>query len=377
MNFGLSPEQEQLQQSARHFLESEWPPAAAHAAFAAEHDGYPRALYAKMAALGWLGVLAPAEAGGLGGAFLDAALIMEELGRAAVPGPYFSNTLAIWALRQLGAGAVRRHWLPLLASGKSVATLAWFEEDTQSWPVALQTRVTLGRFGIRVHGTKRFVLDAHVADAMLVVGLLSSGAQRSTALVVVPGAQPGIKIRSMDDVDRTRRTYEVAFDGVTVPRRSLIALGTPADRLLGRVYDAAAVLLAADCLGGAQKLLEMAVDYAKVRQQFGRPIGSFQAVKHRCAEMVAQIEPARSLVWYAAHALDALPRQATCAASLAKGYLSEVYPAVAESALRIHGGIGFTWEHDLHIWFKRAQWNRYAFGNPEWHRERVAQELRW
>ncbi|GIW45133.1 MAG: acyl-CoA dehydrogenase [Candidatus Binatia bacterium] len=376
MNFGLTPEQEELQRSARRFLQAEWPPAAAHAVFAANHDGYPRELYGRMAQLGWMGVLAPREASGLGGSFLDAALLTEELGRAAVAGPYLANTLAVWALRQVGSG-VAKHWLPLLASGQSIGTFAWFEGDSQTWPVALQTRLTLGRFGIRVHGVKRFVLDAHVADAMLVVGLVVSAGRRSTAVVVVPGSQQGIKIRTMDDVDRTRRIHEVEFDGVTVPRRSLIALGTSADRLLARVYDAAAVLLAADSLGGAQKLLEMTVEYAKVRQQFGRPIGSFQAIKHRCAEMVAQIEPARSLVWYAAHAIDALPRQAACAASLAKGHLSEVYVSVAESALRVHGGIGFTWEHDLHIWFKRAQWNRYAFGSPERHRERVAQELRW
>ncbi|GBD25859.1 Acryloyl-CoA reductase (NADH) [bacterium HR30] len=377
MNFGLSADQELLQRTARDFLAAEWPPAAAHAVFDADHDGYPRKLYEQMAQLGWLGLLAPVEFGGAGGTCLDAAVLAEELGRAAVPGPYLANTLSILALRQIGVASVRRQWLPLLAKGQAVVTLAWFEEDTAAWPFPLKARGSVGRFGLRLNGTKRFVLDAHVADAFLVVCRLPAGRAQSTAIVLVPREQAGVAVRPMNDVDRTRRPCEVVLNDVTVPRRSLLATGGQAEKLLARVQNAAAVLLAADCLGGAERLLEMAVEYAKVRRQFGRPIGSFQAVKHRCADMVAQIEPARSLVWYAAHAMDALPRQAAYAASLAKGHLSEVFSNVAENALRVFGGIGFTWERDLHIWFKRAQWNRYAFGSPEWHRERVAQECRW
>ncbi|MCX8071082.1 MAG: acyl-CoA/acyl-ACP dehydrogenase [Candidatus Binatia bacterium] len=377
MNFGLSPEQELLQKTARDFLAVEWPPSAARAVLADDHDGYPRQLYEAMARLGWVGVLAPTEFGGLGGTCLDAAVLAEELGRAAVPGPHLANTLAILTLRHAPGATMRRDWLPRLAAGQAVGSLAWFEGDASAWPFPLQTRGTVGRFGIRLQGVKRFVLDAHVADVLLVVCTLVDAGTRSTGIVLVPREQAGLSVRFMEDVDRTHRPCEVAFEGVTVSRRWLLAAGPQAEKLLARVQNAAAVLLAADCLGGAERLLEMSVEYAKVRQQFGRPIGSFQAVKHRCAEMAAEIELARSLVWYAAYAMDALPRQAAYAASLAKGHLSEVFCRVAESALRVHGGIGFTWEHPLHIWFKRAQWNRYAFGSPEWHRERVAQESGW
>ncbi len=377
MNFALSPEQELLQRGARDFLAHQWPAAAAHTVFHPDHDGYPRKLYENMAQLGWLGLLAPVEFGGVGGTCLDAALLAEELGRAAVPGPYLANTLSILVLRQIGAASVRRQWLPLLAKGAAVLTLAWFEENAFAWPFRPQTRGSIGRFGLRLNGTKRFVLDAHVADGLLVVCTIPVRQTRLTAIALVPKDRRGVTIHPMNDVDRTRRPCEVVLEDVIVPRRSVIAIGSQAEKLLARLQNAAAVFLAADCLGGAERLLEMAVEYAKVRYQFGRPIGSFQAVKHRCAEMVAQIEPARSLLWYAAHAVDALPRHATYAASLAKGHLSEVFSQVAENALRVLGGIGFTWEHDLHIWFKRAQWNRFAFGSPEWHRERVAQECRW
>jgi alkylation response protein AidB-like acyl-CoA dehydrogenase len=377
MNFGLSPEQEQLQHTARDFLAKEWPPSSAHALFDAESEAALRQLYRRMAELGWVGLLAPPEFGGSGGTFLDAALLAEEMGRAAVPGPYLANTLALLLLRDAGSKALRSEWLPALTQGQAIGTVAWFEAQASSWPCALETRCTATRLGVRLSGTKRFVLDAHLADVFLVVCTAPAGRAKTTVVVLVPNNQPGITVRPMDDVDRTRRVYEVSFEDVAVPRKAVFVSGERAVNALARVFDAAAVFLAADSLGGAQRLLEMSVAYAKVRTQFGRPIGSFQAVKHRCAEMVAQIEPARSLMWYAAHTLDAMPRLATYAASLAKGHLAEVYAAVAESALRVHGGIGFTWEHDLHIWFKRAQWNRYAFGTPEWHRERVAQMCRW
>ncbi len=377
MNFGLSPEQEQLQHTARDFLAKEWPPSSAHTLFDAESEATLRQLYRQMAELGWVGLLAPPEFGGSGGTFLDAALLAEEMGRAAVPGPYLANTLALLLLRDAGSKALRSEWLPALTQGQAIGTIAWFEAQASSWPCALETRCTATRLGVRLSGTKRFVLDAHLADVFLVVCTAPAGRTKTTVVVLVPNSHPGITVRPMDDIDRTRRVYEVSFEDVAVPRKAVFVSGERAVNALTRVFDAAAVLLAADSLGGAQRLLEMSVAYAKVRTQFGRPIGSFQAVKHRCAEMVAQIEPARSLMWYAAHTLDAMPRLATYAASLAKGHLADVYAAVAESALRVHGGIGFTWEHDLHIWFKRAQWNRYAFGTPEWHRERVAQMCRW
>jgi alkylation response protein AidB-like acyl-CoA dehydrogenase len=167
--------------------------------------------------------------------------------------------------------------------------------------------------------------------------------------------------------------YEVGFKNVTVPNTALVGSEGQGWKVLARVIDAACVALAADSLGGAQKALEMAVDYCKVRTQFNRPIASFQALKHMAAEMASEIEPARALVWYAAHAFDTLPKESSRAASLAKARLSDVYAHATNRAVQMHGGIGFTWEHDMHFWFKRAKWNEFAFGDATYHRERLAQ----
>jgi len=167
--------------------------------------------------------------------------------------------------------------------------------------------------------------------------------------------------------------YEIGLKNVPVPKSALLGSEGGGWKILARLLDAASVALAADSLGGSQKSLEMAVDYTKVRTQFNRPIASFQALKHLAAEMASEIEPARALVWYAAYAFDMLPREASRAASLAKARLSEVYSRTTNRAVQMHGGIGFTWEHDMHFWFKRAKWNEFAFGDAAFHRERIAQ----
>ena len=184
-------------------------------------------------------------------------------------------------------------------------------------------------------------------------------------------------IKPLHGIDLTRRPMEVDFENVELPTSAVLGSEHKAWKVLARVFDAAAIGLAADSLGGSERALEMAVEYAKVREQFGRPIGSFQAVKHMAAEMVSELEPARSLVWYAAYAFDSVPREASRTAAMAKACLSEVYSHTTNRSVQIHGGIGFTWEHDLHFWFKRAKWNEFAFGDPVYHRERLAQLARF
>jgi alkylation response protein AidB-like acyl-CoA dehydrogenase len=217
-----------------------------------------------------------------------------------------------------------------------------------------------------------FVTDAHVADVMVAAFRTAAGGEEGVTLFLVPRDTPGVVVRPLHSIDQTRRPAEVRFDAVELPASSVLGRAGAGWRTLARVCDGAAVVLAADCLGGAERMLELAVEYAKVRKQFDRPIGSFQAVKHMAAEMVADIEPARSLVWYAAYAFDALPREAPRAAAMAKACLGEVYARTANRSVQIHGGIGFTWEHDLHFWFKRAKWNELAFGDATYHRERLA-----
>ena len=192
-------------------------------------------------------------------------------------------------------------------------------------------------------------------------------------LFLLPRDTPGVTIKPLPSIDLTRRPMEVRFEDVELPAAAVLGAEHKGWKTLARLFDAAAVALAADSLGGAERALELAVDYAKVREQFGRAIGSFQAVKHIAAEMVSEIEPARSLLWYAAYACDSVPRDAARAASMAKACLSDVYSHTTNRAVQIHGGIGFTWEHDLHFWFKRAKWNEFAFGDATYHRERLAQ----
>ncbi len=378
MDFGLSSEQELLQQSAREFLRRHCPTSLVRAHMDPQADGYPRELYGRMAELGWLGLLIPASLGGSGGDLLDAALLCEEFGRAALPGPFFaSSALAALTLRYAARESCKQQYLPLLARGEKIATLAW-GEGRAAWDAAsLETRCERQRLSLRLDGKKLFVLDAHVADWLLVVCSFREGRRNDVAIVLVPRNQPGVRVRQMLDADRTRRPCMVELRGVTVARKHLIASGEKARAALQRVFDAARVLLAADSLGGAEQVLEMAVEYAKVRQQFGRPIGSFQAIKHACAEMVAAIEPARSLLWYAAYAFEREPKNAPCAASMAKSLLCDVYAWATERSLRIHGGIGFTWEHDLHLWIRRSLWNRHALGEPMFERERIAELCGW
>jgi alkylation response protein AidB-like acyl-CoA dehydrogenase len=372
VDFGLSEEQELLQQSAREFLARECPPELVREV-AKSDDGYPRALYAQMAELGWTGLIVPETYGGSGLGLLELALLVEEMGRAVLPGPFFSSAiLSTLAILYGGSSAQKKAWLPKLAAGEALASLALLEASDCVSAHGVKARARKTRGGYRLSGSKMFVTDAHVSDLVIAAFRTGGKGEDGITLFLVPRDTPGVTVKPLESLDLTRRPTEVEFSDVELPASSVVGAEGGGWKTLARVLDAAAVLLAADSLGGAEKALEMAVEYSKVREQFGRPIGSFQAVKHIAAEMVSEIEPSRSLVWYAAYAQDALPREAGKAASMAKARLSEVYARTANRAVQIHGGIGFTWEHDMHLWFKRAKWNELAFGDPAYHRERVA-----
>lgn len=379
MDFGLSDGQRLLQHSARDFFATECPPALVRDA-ANDPYAFPRVLYQKLARLGWLAVLIPEEFGGTGGTMLDAALLFEEAGRAALPGPLLAaSLLGPLAVRHAGSRSQKATWLPRLATGEALATVAVLEEHERYDAAGIRTRARRVQGGYELSGVKMFVPDADVADAIVVAAALAprKSSRRAApagrvSLFLVDRNTPGVSIRRLDMIDRTRRTYEVRLRGAAVPARSRLGAEGAGWPVIARLFDAGAIALAADSLGGAERALEMSVTYAREREQFGRPIGSFQAIKHMAAEMVSEIEPARSLVWYAAHAFDAQPRLAARAVSLAKARLGDVYSRTTNRAVQIHGGIGFTWEHDLHWWFKRAKWNEVAFGDPTYHRERLA-----
>ena len=371
MDFGLSEDQELLQQSAREFLARECTPSIVRAA-ADDGSGMAAPLEKKISEMGWPGLLIPESYGGLGLHQLEMAILLAELGRCPAPGPFlFSALLATAAILEAGSLQQKRGWLPRLARGECLGTVAVLEASDRLDPAGVETRAKRSGAAYRLTGKKLFVPYAAPADFVVTAARTSAAAEGITLFLLDPRT-PGVHIRPLHSIDRTRRIYELELCAVEVPKEA--ALG-PLDggwKTIQRLIDLAVVGLAADSFGGAEKVLELAVEYSKTRQQFGRPIGSFQAIKHIAAEMVAEIEPARSLLWYAAYAQDALRRDATRAASMAKASLSDIYARAANRAVQIHGGIGFTWEHDLHYWFKRAKWNELAFGDPAFHRERVA-----
>jgi alkylation response protein AidB-like acyl-CoA dehydrogenase len=373
MNFGLSEEQEMLQQSAREFLTQECPPTFVRE-LCKDQDGFSRELHRKMAEQGWTGLLIPESHGGLGLSMLDMALLLEEMGRAVVPGPFlFSSVLFTLALVQGGSATQKKIWLPRLASGEAIGTLAFLEAEDRLDAAGITLKAKKSGDAYTLAGIKMFVPFAAVADVLLVATRTSGHSEEGITLLLVERETPGLTLKPLDIFDVTRRVYEVECKNTIVPKTALVGSEGQGWKILARLLDAACVALAADSLGGAQKALEMAVEYTKVRTQFNRPIASFQALKHMAAEMASEIEPARALVWYAAHAFDTRPREVSRAAALAKARLSDVYSRTTNRAVQMHGGIGFTWEHDMHFWFKRAKWNEFAFGDATYHRERLAQ----
>ncbi|HZO80752.1 MAG TPA: acyl-CoA dehydrogenase family protein [Candidatus Binataceae bacterium] len=368
MDFGLSDEQRQLRDSARQFLSNECPPAYVRKTMADE-AGAARELYAALARLGWNGLIVPERWGGAGLGMLDMAVLLAEMGYAAMPGPFlFSAALAAAALVHGGSEGIKERWLRPLAAGEATGTVAITERADSLNPAELAATARREGAGWVLNGVKMFVPYAHLADFIVTAARTGPG-PRDAGLFVVENGARGMRMRMLKGLDLTRRVCALDFDAVIVPPAAELAGGAD---LYARLLDQGAVAIAADSLGGMDRALEMAVEYSKVREQFGKPIGSFQALKHAAAEIVAELEPARALLWYAAYAQDALPQQAARAAAMAKARLSDIYMRGTDRAVLMHGGIGFTWDHDIHLWFKRARFNESCFGSPGYHRERVA-----
>ncbi len=378
MDFGLTADQQMLAETARQVLSVEAPPRTVRR-IADDPQGFSPELNRKIAEQGWFGLLVPESHGGLGLGMLDAAVILAELGRSLAPVPFLSSgVLATSLLLAAGSTPQKKAWLPRLASGEAFATVAWLEESERLDATGIALRARRARDRLRLSGAKRFVVDAQQADLLLVAVRTGSGTgPAGVTLVLVPRDTPGVSVVPLPSIDRTRRFFEVSFDDVAIAPSQVLGAEGKAWRHLEALLDVASVAIAAESQGGAERALEMAVEYSKVREQFGRPVGSFQAVKHMAAECVALVEPSRSLVWYAAWAQQEIPKDAARAASMAKARLSDVYSRVANVAVQMHGGIGFTWEHDMHFWFKRAKQSETWFGEPAWHRERVARASGW
>ena len=375
MNFGFNEEQELLRSTARKFFDNECASDTVRKLMDGP-EGMTPDLWKKIVEQGWTGLIFADEHGGMGLGFVDLVVLMEEMGRAVVPGPFFSTVLlGGLAIREAGTDAQKKAWLPKISSGEARATLAWMEPSAELGARGITLTATAKGPGFTLDGTKLFVHDANTADVIVVAARTASGKspEEGVSLFLVPKGTPGLSVTLLPTMDQTRKLCEVAFKNVEVGADALMGQAGSGWAPLARVIDRATVALCAEMCGGAQKVLEMTVEYAKIRQAFGRPIGSYQGVKHKAADMLVDVENSKSITYYAAWAMDEDVPEGPLAVSMAKAYVSDAYRRVAGAGIQLHGGIGFTWEHDLHLYFKRAKGSEFTFGDATWHRERVAQ----
>jgi len=374
MNFGFNEEQELLRSTARKFFENECGSDTVRRLMETP-EGISPDLWTKLAEQGWLGLVYPEAYDGMGLGLVDLVVLMEEMGRAVVPGPYFSAVLlGGLAIAEAGSEAQKKEWLPKIAAGDRRVALAWMEPSAQLGPAGVTLTAVEKGGQYTLSGTKLFVHDAHTADALVVAARTRPGAGADgVSLFLLPKRTRGLEVTLLPTMDQTRKLCEVALSDVTIGPDALLGAAGAGWAPLTRVLDRATVALCAEMCGGAQKVLDMTVEYAKIRQAFGRPIGSYQGVKHRAADMLVDVENSKSITYYAAWALDEGAAEAPLAVSMAKAYVSDAYRRVAAAGIQLHGGIGFTWEHDLHLYFKRAKGSEFTFGDATHHRERVAQ----
>jgi alkylation response protein AidB-like acyl-CoA dehydrogenase len=362
MYFDLTDEQQAIKSTAHDFLASRFKSERLRE-LAASEDGFDASGWAEMSELGWTGLAFPEEWGGQGLGIVELAVLFEEMGYALAPSPLFSNTIAGLGLSLCGSDEQRERWLRPLAAGEKRGTPALWDAGTSGAPGGVTMEAKANGDGIVLDGEKILVMDAASADFFMVATV--DGRRH----LVERGAE-GLTVVPEPSIDPTRRFSSIRFDGVKVAAVDILP-GEPAD--FYPIFPRLCVALAAESTGIAQRTMEMAVEYAKDRQQFGRPIGAYQAVSHRCAQMLLETENARSAVYGAAWAADAAPEALRLAASMAKAYASDAGWRVPNASIQVHGGIGFTWEHDLHFFLKRGRANAASYGDAKWHRERVAE----
>jgi alkylation response protein AidB-like acyl-CoA dehydrogenase len=373
MDFGFSEEQEMLRQSVREFLTSECEMTYVRRMMDDER-GYSEEQWRKMAELGWTGLIVPEEHGGAGLSMVDMVVVLEEMGRVVMPGPFFASVILGGLAIDLGGNEEqKKRDLPALASGERKATLAQVEESGRWDAEGIALPAAADGAGFRLSGTKLFVHDAHNADLLVVPARSGGSGTDGVTLFVIDAKSDGVSMRVLKTMDQTRKLCEVELRNVQVGKEAVLGEVGRGWPLLDRLVDRAKVAMCAEMCGGAQRVLEMSVEYAKVREQFGRPIGSFQAIQHKCANMMVQVESAKSACYYAAWAVANDVPEAHLASCMAKAYCSDAYRYVAAEGIQIHGGIGFTWEHDMHLYFKRAKGSEVTFGDATWNRELVAQ----
>lgn len=353
MEFGLNESQEILKESARKFFAGECPIAEVRRLMETD-TAFDAELWTKLVEQGYTGIIFPEEFGGVGLGVVELILLMEEAGRALLPGPFFSTVvLAGCALDALATKEQKKKHLAPICRGEARSTVAFLEAEG-NWD---SKDVHLTAVNGKLKGEKLFVPDAAVADWIIVVA--------RNGVFLVDSKAPGISVKPMLGMDLTRKLYSVQFEN------------TPAEKIgetsgVSRALDVATAALCAEMVGGMQRTLDLTVEYAKTRKQFGKPIGIFQAVQHQCADMYLETESSRSAVYYAAWALQQHAPDAAAAVSIAKLYASDASRTVGNRGIQVHGGMGFTWENDLHLYYRRAKASETALGDSTFHRERLA-----
>jgi len=374
VNFAFSEEQDELRQTVRRFLEAKSPSAEVRRLMETT-EGYDEAVWKQMGQeLGLQSIHIPEAYGGQGYTFVELGIVLEEMGRVLLCAPYFSTVaLAADAILNVGTEAQKAELLAGIASGETKAALA-FTEPNGRWDAAgITLEAKPDGDGFVLDGTKHYVIDGHTADLVVVVARTpgSSGSD-GIGFFTVSGDADGLTRTPLATMDQTRKQAKLELVGVRATALGEPGAGGPA---LSKTLDQAAVALANEMVGGGQRVLDMSVEYAKDRVQFGRPIGSFQAIKHKCADMLLEVESAKSAAYYSAWAAAEDDDELPVVASLAKAYCSDAYFHATAENIQIHGGIGFTWEHDAHLYFKRAKSSEILLGDATYHRELLAQRI--
>lgn len=376
MDLTLSEEQEMLRKVARDFFESECPKSLVRDMMA-DARGYSSELWGKMAMLGWQGMMLPEEYGGAGASFIDIIMLVEEMGRALAPVPFVSTAiLGALAILDAGTREQRQKFLPKIARGELILAIPLEDLANDFDAEGVSTHATEEGNYYKLNHTWRLVPDAHVADYLICAARTKDSpfGHEGISLFMLDTKSPGIICTPRTAFDG-KKLCEVKLDNVKVPKTNLLGQVHTGWPLLRKLTDYNLVTLCAEALGGAQLVMQMSTKYATERIQFGRPIGSNQAIKHKCSNMLINLESARSITYWAAWAVDKQTTEAWLAASMAKTWCSDMYRQITADGLQIHGGIGFTWDCDIHLYLKRAKMIEYALGDADYHRELVAQEV--
>ncbi|MCH2187902.1 acyl-CoA/acyl-ACP dehydrogenase [Myxococcota bacterium] len=374
MDFSFNEEQEELRSIARAFLEERADSESVRKAMETE-SGFDAGLWEALSTeLGWTAVHIPEAYGGLGLGHVELGALMEIMGGQLLCSPFFSSIcLAANAVLTAGSEAQKKEYLPELAEGQMRAALAYSGESGLQGFDAITPVLRIAGDELILDGTHGFVVDGHTADGLIVAARApGSAGEEGVSLVWVPAESDGLTRKLRPTLDQTRRLAQVHLDAVRLPKSALLGEAGSAAAPLAHALACAAMALACEQVGGAQRCLDLAVAYSLERVQFGRPIGSFQSIKHKCADMMIAVECARSAAYYAACECDEETSEMMLNASLAKASASDTYFQCASESLQIHGGVGFTWEYDVHLHFKRAKATETLLGDPAWHREQVA-----